>query len=258
MLQGFTPPYTSTGHSSLIPAPPWHYAGRIISLATKVNADTAVDFIPDNFGTATGRAFGHFCEWQATTDGSELTDPAYAQYSEFFYLIEVEKQGQLRLFCPFIYVDQDISMLRGLLQGWPKKLGSVWIGRSYDLDHPAAGRIGKGTRLGASLSVKDRRLAEAEWAYTGEEGERLGFLSTPTFGTVGQPSLIGAPSPGPKRYVQQAVSETAIGKVHAAKGELRLFESPKDEMGLLAPTETTDVAVCDFALTVTGVTEVSL
>lgn len=254
MLQGFTPPYTSSGKSSLMPAPPWHYAGRVVSFSLTVDEGAAEHYLPDGFGKATERSFGHFCEWQATTDGSELLDPAYAQYSEFFYLIEAEKDGDLQLFCPFIYVDQDISMVRGLLQGWPKKMGSVYIGRSYDLEHPAAGQISAGTKLGAALSVKGRRLAEAEWTYTGQEGEKLGFLATPTFGIVGTPSLVGEPTSGSQTLVRQAVSETAIGKVHDATGSLSLFESPRDEMGALAPIETTGAAVCDFALTVTGVT----
>lgn len=48
----------------------------------------------------------------------------------------VRPDGSVANFCPLIYVDQDASMLRGLLQGWPKKMGSTWITRSYPLDHP--------------------------------------------------------------------------------------------------------------------------
>ena len=141
-LQGLTSPYTPSGCSALVPPPPWHYAGDVVSLALDVDQGRADALLPDGFGRATGHAYGHFCEWQATTDGSELLDPVYAQYREFFILIEAERDGALALFCPFIYVDQDISMVRGLLQGWPKKMGSVWVTRSYeDLgDHPAAAR----------------------------------------------------------------------------------------------------------------------
>jgi len=164
VLTGFTPPYTPTGHSSLVDAPPWHYAGQILSLAFDVERDTAQTLLPEKFGTATGRAYGHFCEWQACTDrGSELVDPVYAQYKEFFILIEAESGlvAGAALYCPFIYVDQDISIVRGWMQGWPKKLGSIWMTRSYPgLDRPAAAPIRSGTRFGASLAVKDRRLAE--------------------------------------------------------------------------------------------------
>jgi hypothetical protein len=53
VLTGFTPPYTPTGHSSLVDAPPWHYAGQILSLAFDVERDTAQTLLPEKFGTAT-------------------------------------------------------------------------------------------------------------------------------------------------------------------------------------------------------------
>lgn len=253
MLTGFSPPYSPTGRSSLMPAPPWHYAGQIMSLDCDVDADIANQYLPDNFGAATGKSYAHFCDWQATTDGSELLDPIYAQYKEFFYLIEAIKDGEKRLFCPFIYVDQDISMARGHLQGFPKKMGSVWMTRSYDLDHPAAARIQKGCKMGASVAVKDRRLAEAEIELTGETSDDIGFLGIPTFGLVGNPTLIGEPERGTPTLVQQNASEVIKGKMHAAKGHLRLHTSPRDELHKLQPIRTNKAAIGAFALTVIGV-----
>jgi len=138
MLSGFTPPYTPSCRSSLVPAPPWHYAGQVMSLAFQIDREAGQSLLPDRFGAATGSAACHFCEWQSTTDGSELLDPIYAQYKEFFVLLEADRGGTRAFYCPFIYVDQDMPMVRGWLQGLPKKFGSVWMTRSYDLDHPAA------------------------------------------------------------------------------------------------------------------------
>ncbi len=257
MLDGFTPPYTPTGSSSLLPAPPWHFAGRVLSIEVELDARTADRFLPDRFGEATGRGFAHFCDWQATTDGSELLDPIYSQYKEFFFLLEADYDSEARLFCPFIYVDQDISMVRGHLQGFPKKLGSVWMTRSYDLDHPAAARTGKGAPLGASLAVKDRRLAEASMQLTGKLSEPIGFFATPTFGLVGEPTIVGGPNSGRKRLVRQSVSERLTGPMHEAVGELQLFTSPRDELGELAPKKTVAANIVECALTVTGANEVA-
>ena len=133
----------------------------------------------------------HFADWQSTSDGSELLDPIYAQYREAFVVLEAERDGTLVNFCPFIYVDQDISLMRGWLQGLPKKSGSVWVTRSLPLDHPAAAPLVAGTRLGASLAVKDRRLAEATVTLTGRTAPRLGLLKQPTYGLLGLPTLLG-------------------------------------------------------------------
>jgi hypothetical protein len=226
----------------------------VVSLALDVDQGRADALLPDGFGRATGHAYGHFCEWQATTDGSELLDPVYAQYREFFILIEAERDGALALFCPFIYVDQDISMVRGLLQGWPKKMGSVWVTRSYeDLgDHPAAARRHAGQGLGATLAVKDRRLAQAELTLTGKPGERLGFLAIPTFGLVGQPSIVGTIAPGDRKLVRARVEQSVCGPLAAGQGTLRLFDSPRDELALLQPLGPVTASIGQFALTITG------
>ncbi|MBF0304092.1 MAG: acetoacetate decarboxylase family protein [Alphaproteobacteria bacterium] len=252
MLEGFTPPHTPSGRSALVPPPPWHYAGTVLSLAFAVDAGAANPLLPAGFGKATGRAYGHFCDWQATTDGWELLDPIYAQYKEFFVLIEAERDGAAVLYCPFIYVDQDISMARGWLQGWPKKLGQVWMTRSYDLDHPAAARRVAGTRLGASLAVKDRRLAEAAVTLTGGEGRRLGFLGLPTFGVVAAPSIVGEVTSGAMALVRAKVENPVAGPLSAGEASLRFLESPRDELSALAPKGAVEASVGSFALTVTG------
>jgi Acetoacetate decarboxylase (ADC) len=267
MLSGFTPPYTPSGCSSLVPAPPWHYAGQVMSLAFQVDREAGQSFLPDGFGAATGNAACHFFEWQWTTDGSELLDPIYAQYKEFFVLVEADRGDARAFYCPFIYVDQDLSMVRGWLQGLPKKVGSVWMTRSYDLDHPAAAPVRAGTRFGASLCVKDRRLAEALITLVGEAAsggaasggaasgaavEPIGFLALPTFGLVGSPTLIGGPNAGEKTLVRAAVERTTRGPAYGAIGALQFFASPRDELSMLQPRSVTAASLSTVALTVVG------
>jgi hypothetical protein len=252
MLSGFTPPFSPSGRSQLVPPPPWHYAGQVLSLAFAADRKTAQDFLPEGFGQATGRAFGHFCEWQATTDGSELLDPAYAQYKEFFVLIEADRANGPGLYCPFIYVDQDISLARGWLQGWPKKQGSIWMTRSYGLAHAAAAPLEKGTRMGATLAVKDRRLAELAVTLDGEAGQRLGFFALPTYCLLAQPTILGKIDSGPKILARATVAESVTGAFHAGAGELRFFESPRDELSLLSPQGPVTASLGSVAMTITG------
>ena len=222
MLSGFTPPYTPSGRSALIPAPPWHYAGQLLSLAFEVDRAAAQSLLPDGLGQATGAAAAHFCEWQSTTDGSELLDPAYSQYREFLALVEVERAGTRCFYCPFIYVDQDLSMARGWLQGWPKKIGQTWLTRSLPLAHPAAAPIG--------------------------------FLAAPSYGLVPAASVLGTPGRGEPTLARARVENKVQGPAHAATGTLRLFESPRDELALLQPRAVTAASVSTFAMTITGAT----
>lgn len=254
MPGGLTPPFTPSGASALVPPLPWHYAGRVLSIAFPCDAAVADSLLPQGFGRATGRAYAHFCDWQATTDGRELLDPILSQYREFFVLVEADRGGVETLYCPFIHVDQDISMARGWLQGWPKKLGSVWITRSYELDHPAAVPLTAGSRIGATLAAKDRRLAEARVTLNGKEGTPLGFLAKPTLGLFAQPSLVDGPGETRRRLVRMMIRDKVSGPSHGGTAELGFLPSPVDELSLLAPTGAPTAADWrNFAMTVEGV-----
>jgi hypothetical protein len=85
-------------------------------------------------------------------------------------------------------------------------MGCTWITRSLPLDHPASAPLRNGTRLGATLAVKDRRLIEARLTLTGRPGEQFGFAAHPTFGTVGWADLTRPGDPPMLRYVRPVVS----------------------------------------------------
>lgn len=252
MLRGFSAPYTPGGNSSVVPSPPWNYAGWVLSIEYELDEAASATYLPDEIGKATGHAAFHIAEWQATTDGSELLDPICAQYRECFILLEAVRDGETVDYCPFIWVDQDVSLVRGLLQGLPKKIGSIWLTRSYGLDHPAAAPLRAGTLIGGTLASKDRRVAEAKLTLTGKEGNRLGLFARPTYGLLGLPSIVkGEVSPKP-RLIKMSATVTH-GSYHAAESELRFFDSPRDEIMPLAPRRTLDASVCNVALTIDGV-----
>ena len=186
----FTAPFTRSGRSAIVPSPPWHYAGWLINVAMRCDTQNSNALVQPALGRLTGKGCIHFADWQATTDGSELLDPVYAQYRETIVIVEIERpDGKLYNYCPFIWVDQDIALIRGLLQGWPKKLGSTYLTRSLPIEHSAAAPLKTGTRMGATLTVKERRLIEATLKLTGKAGRPYGFLANRTIGTIGWPDL---------------------------------------------------------------------
>lgn len=253
MPRGYTPPFTPQGTSALVPPPPWHYAGWLLNVAFACDPAAAAGFVPAEVGTATGGGTVHFADWQATTGGEELLDPVVAQYRETIVLLDVRRaDGTLANFCPLIWVDQDVSLLRGLLQGWPKKLGSTWLTRTLPLDHPAAAPLRAGTRLGATLAVKDRRLAEARLTLTGRPGKALGFAARPTWGTVGLPDLTRPGEPPALRHVRPTVSARVGGDWHEATAELAFFPSPWDELHDLRLRGAAEASAGFLGITITG------
>jgi hypothetical protein len=149
-------PFTRSDRSAIVPPPPWHYAGWLINVAVCRDTANGAELVPPVLGRMTGNSCIHFADWQATTGGRELVDLVYAQYRETIVVVEIESpDGQRFNFFPFIWVDQDISLIRGLFQGWPKKFGITHLTRSLLLEHATAAPLKAGTRLGATLSVKE-------------------------------------------------------------------------------------------------------
>ncbi len=253
MLHGFTPPFTPRGLASLVPPPPWHYAGWLLNVEFECDQARAAGFVPASLGAATGRGTVHFSDWQATTDGSELLDPIQSQYRETIVVLELARpDGTLANFCPLIYVDQDVSMLRGQIQGWPKKMGSTWLTRSLPLDHPAAAPLREGTRLGATLAVKDRRLVEARLELTGQPGEALGFVARPTYGTVAFPDLTRPERAPELRHVRSVVTGRVGDAWHEARAELAFLETPREELADLRLRGATRASAGWLGITITG------
>jgi hypothetical protein len=256
MLRGFTPPYTPRGLAALVPPPPWHYAGFVVSVEFACDPRTAQSYLPPSLGEATGLGAVHFADWQATTDGWELEDPVQAQYKETIVVLEFLRASGTANFCPLIYVDQDVSMLRGLLQGWPKKMGSTWLTRSLPLEHPAAAPLRKGSRLGASLAVKDRRLIEARLELTGHASESIGILARPTVGISGFPDLTSPQAPPAHRHLEAKVEGRVNGAGMAAKAELTFLPVPREELADLGPRSVLRASAGFVGLTIGGAREV--
>jgi hypothetical protein len=254
--RSFTAPFTSTGRSALVSTPPWHYAGWLLNVAFSFDADAAVALVPPLAGRPTGTGCVHFADWQACTDGHELLDPVLAQYRETIVVLEIERPDASRcMYCPAIWVDQDISLVRGLLQGWPKKMGSTWLTRSLPLDHPAAAPLRAHSRIGASLAVKDRRVLEAQATLTGAPGQALGFLAAPTIGAIGWPDLRRPRQLPEVSLVKPEVHDRVGGQWHQAHAKLSLTPHPWEDIGRLGELTAQEASVGWLGLTVVGASD---
>lgn len=255
--RAFSPPYTAGGQSSLVSAPPWHYAGWMMNIGFEYEPALAQALVPPTLGRATGVGCVHFADWQACSDRDELTDPVYAQYKETILILQVQRpDGTLNSYCPGIWVDQDISLLRGLLQGWPKKFGSTWLTRSLPIQHPAAAPLVKGSRLGASLCTKDRRLIEAKAVLTGEPGQALGFLQNPVLGYVGLPDLSAAQMAVRLKLVRADIDNITTSGWHAATAQLTFLPHPGEEVSLFSEVSVRAASAGWLGLTIRGTLDV--
>jgi acetoacetate decarboxylase len=253
MLKGFTAPRTPAGRSSLAPRPPWHYVSN--ALAVEFDADLAnvASFLPDGLEPDSPRCAVYFADWQFATDArDEYLDPITSQYKETIFLISARYEGEPVAYCPFIWVDQDVSLMRGLVQGWPKQIGSIWVTRAYELVSPASPTLGPGGRFGASLAVKDRRLVDATITLRSrtETPPSPGFaraLNVRYF-----PDLAAGRHDEPSVYelVQLKSRDAQFSSIWKGDATLTFHNHPTIELSALRPTRVVGGYRFSFAFTV--------
>jgi acetoacetate decarboxylase len=241
-LRGVPFPRTPSGAASILPPLPWHYSGDRLTVEYRTDPGAVAALLPEGVTLARededpGAVAIIWIDWQSCgDDGAELLDPVRAQYHEAFVVVRCRYAGQLYSRCLFIWVDTDFALVRGYLQGYPKKLGSIHQTRPVTLGR-AGPRLEAGGRFGMTLAAGDRRLAEATVTLAGPAGAD-GFVN-------GHPMLHHRWFPRIELDGRDSLAEVVtmsgvgveLGPAYAGSATLTLFNSPTEELAALAPRE---------------------
>ena len=238
-LKGFAPPYTFTGRSALIPDPPWFYSGDLLTVEYRTDVDKVRAILPEDVDLADedpGAVAFIWADWQScSAGGQELLDPARSQYKEAFAVVRCGYQGQTYSRCVLIWVTTDFAIARGVHQGYPKKLGSIYQTRPMPYGQGAP-RIEAGGRFGATLAAYDHRLAQAAVTLT-EPSDSNGFVNALPMLHHRQVRPIERGVEGWALY--EVLTMSGVGFEHgpAWKGDatLELFDSPWDDVASTLP-----------------------
>ncbi len=252
-LVGYSLPQTRTGRSALVPSPPWHYSGDFLVVEYRTEPEAARAFLPPELepGDDAGSAAAIFVDWQSCSDsGEELLDPVRAQYKEFFVVLACRYEGEPVTRCPFMWVDRGMPLVRGLIQGFPKKPGSIWITRPVTVGR-AGPRLEPGARLAGTVSSSERRLAEAVVTLTGLSETGPTVNSPPLFNTRLFPAWEAEDAPL-LEHVWAGGRDRELSPVWEGEATLRFFESPADELADLGPVEVGKGFWFSFGYTVDG------
>ena len=239
-MGAFLFPQTPSGRSSLLPPPPWHYSGEMITVEYRADPARIAELLPEGASLAgedPGAVALIWADWQSAGDDlAETLDPVRSQYKECFAVIRCEWDDATWSRCPFIWVDKDFAMVRGYHQGYPKKLGDIWMTRPITVGR-AGPRLEPGGRFGATLSAGGRRLAEARITLT-HQVDSPGFVNAhPMLHNRFWPAIESDGSASMDELVTMRGYDGEIADVWAADATLDILESPYDELHLLAPEE---------------------
>lgn len=241
-LRGLPFPRTPSGRASLLPPPPWHYSGDLLTVEYRTHPDNVKSLLPEGVSLAhesedPGAVALIWADWQSCGDtGEELLDPIRSQYREAFVVVRCRFDGRLFSRCLFIWVDTDFALVRGHLQGYPKKLGSIYQTRPVTVGR-AGPRLTEGGQFGMTLAAGDRRLAQATVTLAGPS-EHSGFVNShpmlhhryfPRIELDGRDSL--------HEVVTMSGVNLELGPAFFGQATLELFESPTEELASLEPIE---------------------
>lgn len=252
-LQGWTLPQTSTGRSAIVAPPPWHYSGEIIAVDFTADVAAVAALLPRGLTPAPdGAVSAVFADWCSASDHDErvLADPAVGQYREAYLVLHAVRADKKVGRVPFIWVDSELSLLRGQIQGFPKKLGQIAMTRPVELGRGGVKKQA-GSRFSAHACSHGRRVlhASVQLAERSERPPRA--LTLPLIHTRLFPA-IDRPEPAVHELSLGTIADFECGPVHTGPASLALEPSDYEELGPLAPRSVGAGYVCSMAFSVLG------
>jgi acetoacetate decarboxylase len=242
MSKSYTTPLTPHGLSSIAPPPPWHYSGDFLIVEYWTNPAAVAAILPPGLTpdpASPGHASAIFVDWQFTGENDEMLNPERYQYREFFLLVDALYQGKPVAFCPYIFVDNDSAIMRGLIQGFPKRRGAVFQTRSFAAPSPAAAPVAPGTRFAATASTAGQRIARGEVRLVEPVSDlsKLGLAGRPIINMRHFPSLAAGQhdKPAVHELVMSITDNTKLVDVWSGEGQLTLPEAEGEDVSSLAP-----------------------
>ena len=178
-----------------------------------------------------------WADWQSCSDGfDEILDPNRSQYKECFVVVRCRYKEEHYSRCVYIWVDKDFSMVRGHVQGYPKKLGDIWMTRPITVGK-AGPRLEPGGKFGATCSAAGRRLIEAEFMITGPS-ETSGFVNAlPMIHNRFMPAIEADSRDSLTELVTMRGYDVELGPAFVGDAEIQFFDSPVEELTRLIPQE---------------------
>jgi acetoacetate decarboxylase len=252
-LRGYTLPLTRTGRSAVVAPPPWHYSGEIIAVDFTAPVDAVASLLPDGMNpTPEGMASVVFADWCSASDHDErvLADPAVGQYREAYVVLHAQRGDKRVGRVPFIWVDSELSLLRGQIQGFPKKLGQIAMTRPVALGRGGV-RKAVGARFAAHATSHGRRVLTAGVTIEGTAERPPRAVTLPLIHTRLFPS-IDRSEPSVRELQFGAIADFECSTIHQGPATLELGASEYEEIEPLGPVAVATGYVFSMAFTVTG------
>jgi Acetoacetate decarboxylase (ADC) len=258
MLKGFTAPRSPLGAAALVPSPPWHFAGDALAVEFWNDPDLSVDTLPTGVELdrkCPGHSVALFTDYQFNAQNNEYLDPARYQCRGFSVLIDAMWKGSRIAWCPYCYVDNDAALMRGWIQGYPKKFGAVHQTRAFATASAASTRLAHDSKFSACMSAHGRLLVQARVTLREKAECLVGLLDRRIVGRRLFPRLSAGlhDEPAVDELVRCVSDHLMITNIWIGGGELSFPEAYGEELELLGPLKVGRGCRFSFSYSVTDI-----
>ena len=163
-LKPLSPPITEKGVSALVPQGPWCYAMEFVAVHFLTNTSDLKSIIPKQL-TPTGDVWAYVSSIVAVSKSWPefyIEAPDLSQYMEAALFTKVNFNGKSYAYCPFMYVDKDLPLMRGYIVGFPKKIAKISITTFHKMlpgyEKPREGVVLSGFAIRSSYPLLKIRL----------------------------------------------------------------------------------------------------
>ncbi len=254
-LKGYMLPLSPEGRSSLMDPPPWHYGGDVMHLKFKADPDKVRALIPPplEMGLNPGEGAVWFVEWvsvSASNPDISFVNPERSIYRECIVMVRCEFEGVPGYYVPYIWVDNDFTLMRGFIQGFPKKLGRVHITKLHDLT-PQVGGKKVGAKMKGICVSHEERIVEGSLVFSRriaeEEVPPVKFYLMRHF-----PDFENPLKPLVHDLTMSMVTDVKVADAWAGDADVRFMPSVFEEVADLGPIEVGEGYSFGIGLTITG------
>jgi acetoacetate decarboxylase len=254
-LKGYTLPLSPEGRSSVIDPPPWHFGGDVMQIIFKTDEARARELIPPplEMGPEPGHAILWFVEWVSVSESNPdlcFINPERSIYRECLVMVQCSFNKEPGYIVPYIWVDNDFTLMRGFIQGFPKKLGRIYQTRLHDLN-PRTGGLRAGAKLKGICQTHGEKIAEGSLLLT-RQADPLELPGVKFYLMRHFPDIENPSKPLVHELVVSEVRDVRMDNIWAGDSDLAFFSSALEEVDALAPVELKGGFFHRMGLTITG------
>lgn len=240
------------GNGTLVAGPPWHLSGRFLAVDFQADADRLAEHFPAGIEPiGDGSASVVFADWSSRSEADpRLQDPARGQHREAYvvgYGIYRDRKVARVL---AIWVDNDLSMVRGHIQGFPKRLGLIHMTNEVDVGTGGSYRA-PGHRFLGSCSMLGRAEVDASITLSEEFDGYPAGVSTPLLHTRYWPS-VSSGVPDVDELSFGTLQDFSLRRVYSGQGAIKFHSTPYSDLENWRPVEVGTAYYGSIGFSITG------